>query len=159
MPQEIERKFLVADASWLESSSGTRMSQGYLSLDPERTVRVRLAGARAWLTIKGMTRGISRSEFEYEIPAEEAAGLLELCLPGVIDKTRHKVDHTGYLWEVDVFHGENEGLVLAEVELCGEDEKPELPPWIGGEVSHDPRYFNASLSRHPFREWGAVADR
>lgn len=150
MALEIERKFLVADDSWRDGSSGVRMAQGYLSLDPDRTVRVRLAAENAWITVKGRTHGITRAEFEYEIPAEDAAELLEICLPSVIDKTRHRVEFGGHLWEVDVFHGANHGLVLAEVELEDASVCPELPPWIGAEVSGDARYFNASLSACPF---------
>ena len=100
--------------------------------------------------MKGRTRGISRAEFEYPIPAADARDLLELCLPSVIDKTRHRIKHRGHVWEVDVFHGENEGLVLAEVELEHEEVNPELPSWLGAEVSDDARYFNASLARRPF---------
>jgi CYTH domain-containing protein len=150
MALEIERKFLVANDSWRDGSEGVRMAQGYLTLDPERTVRVRLAGDEAWLTIKGLTRGISRAEFEYPIPPAEAAELLKMCLPSIIDKTRHVVDFGGHRWEVDVFHGANEGLLLAEVELDSESVDPPLPPWLGDEVSDDPRYYNASLSILPF---------
>lgn len=150
MATEIERKFIVIGDTWSHGATGIRMAQGYLAIDPERTVRVRLAGDEAWLTIKGPTRGISRSEFEYPIPAEDARSLLELCLPTVIDKTRHRVPHAGHLWEVDVFHGENEGLVIAEVELADESITPDLPPWVGEEVSHDRRYSNSNLSRRPF---------
>lgn len=150
MATEIERKFLVTDDTWGLSSVGTRMAQGYLATDPERTVRVRLAGNEAWVTIKGPTRGISRAEFEYPIPVDDARSLLELCFATVIDKTRHRIHYAGHLWEVDVFHGENEGLVLAEVELSDESVVPELPPWVGEEVSHDSRFTNSSLSRRPF---------
>lgn len=149
MASEIERKFLVANGSWHDGSPGVRIAQGYLSLDPERTVRVRLAGENAWLTVKGLTRGITRAEFEYPIPADDARALLELCLPSVIDKTRHRIDFGGHVWEVDVFHGANDGLVLAEVELDDASVCPELPPWVGREVSSDARYFNASLAVHP----------
>ena len=132
MAAEIERKFLVADDSWRDGTTGVRIAQGYLSLDPDRTVRVRLAGQDAWLTIKGRTEGITRAEFEYAIPADDAQVLLEMCLPSVIDKTRHEVSYGGHLWEIDVFHGDNEGLVIAEVELDDESICPELPPWAGG---------------------------
>jgi adenylate cyclase len=150
---EIERKFLVTDSSWHDGSPGVRIAQGYLSLDPGRSVRVRLAGNRAWLTIKGLTEGITRSEFEYPIPPQDARELLEICLPSVIDKTRHRVSFAGHLWEVDVFHGANEGLVLAEVELDDAATAPQLPPWAGAEVSSDFRYYNASLAATPFREF------
>ncbi len=157
MATEIERKFLVSGDGWKSSSDGTRIAQGYLSIDADRTVRVRLAGNGAWLTIKGRTEGISRAEFEYPIPPGEARGLLKLCLPSVIDKTRHRVPFGGHVWEVDVFHGDNEGLILAEVELPDESVTPELPPWVGTEVSDDPRYYNSSLSKLPFRDFSRSA--
>ncbi len=150
---EIERKFLVRDLSVLAGHAGVRLSQGYLSFDPDRTVRVRVAENAAWLTIKSRGKGISRAEFEYEIPVEEARQLMEFCTGSVVDKTRHKITHAGHLWEVDVFHGDNDGLVVAEVELDSEEEEVELPPWIGAEVSDDPRYFNAKLAREPYRDW------
>jgi len=153
MAAEIERKFLVADDSWRDGIPGVRIAQGYLSQDPDRTVRVRLAGENAWLTIKGRTQGITRAEFEYAIPADDARTLLEMCLPSVIDKTRHEVSYGGHLWEIDVFHGDNEGLVIAEVELADESISPELPPWVGAEVSSDARYFNSCLAALPYRKW------
>ncbi|MES2439209.1 MAG: CYTH domain-containing protein [Verrucomicrobiota bacterium] len=153
MPSEIERKFIVADDSWRDGSPGVRISQGYLSQDPERTVRVRIGGENAWLTIKGRTQGITRAEFEYAIPVAEARELLGLCLPSVIDKTRHKVSFGGHVWEIDVFHGDNDGLVIAEVELADESVSPELPPWIGEEVSSDARYFNSCLAARPYANW------
>ena len=153
MPSEIERKFLVLDDSWRDGAEGVRISQGYLSQDPERTVRIRIGGESAWLTIKGRTQGITRAEFEYEIPVGEARELLELCLPAVIDKTRYRVSSGGHEWEIDVFHGDNAGLVIAEVELADEAISPELPPWIGAEVSADARYFNSCLAARPFANW------
>ncbi|MES2923331.1 MAG: CYTH domain-containing protein [Verrucomicrobiota bacterium] len=153
MPSEIERKFLVADDSWRDGTPGVRIAQGYLSQDPERTVRVRTAGENAWLTIKGRTEGITRAEFEYPIPLADALALLGLCLPTVIDKTRHEISFGGHLWEIDVFHGENEGLVVAEVELAEESVTPELPPWVGVEVSSDARYFNSCLAARPYAKW------
>ena len=150
MASEIERKFLLAGDAWNDGSPGVRIAQGYLSLDPDRTVRVRLAGEKAFLTIKGRTEGITRAEFEYEIPADDARDLLAMCLPSVIDKTRHRVEFRGHVWEVDVFHGANDGLVIAEVELEDESITPELPPWAGAEVSSDARFFNANLAVHPF---------
>lgn len=149
MAAEIERKFLVRDDSWHDGSPGVRIAQGYLTMDPDRTVRVRLAGDKAWLTIKGRTFGITRAEFEYHIPPDDARDLLEMCLPSVIDKTRHRIEFGGHVWEVDVFHGANEGLVIAEVELADENVSPELPPWVGLEVSDDPRYYNANLASRP----------
>lgn len=153
MPLEIERKFLVADDSWRDGSPGTRLSQGYLTRDPGRTVRVRISGEKAWLTIKGNSEGIRRSEFEYDIPLEEGRELLALCLPSVIDKTRYEVEFAGHTWEIDVFHGDNDGLVVAEVELEHESVNPELPPWVGKEVSDDERYFNSCLAVRPYAIW------
>lgn len=151
---EIERKFLVTSDAWRDGApAGLRMSQGYLSRQPGRTVRVRLAGDRAWLTIKGAAEGISRAEFEYPIPPSDAAGMLALCELGVIDKTRYEVPFGDHLWEVDVFHGENDGLIVAEVELGDACEKPLLPAWVGLEVSEDRRYANSSLTERPFRLW------
>ena len=129
------------------------MAQGYLTLDPDRTVRVRLAGEDAWITVKGRTEGITRAEFEYEIPAGDARDLLGMCLPSVIDKTRYRVEFGGHVWEIDVFHGANDGLVLAEVELDDASVSPELPPWVGAEVSDDARYYNACLASHPFSQF------
>lgn len=153
MATEIERKFLVKGDAWQAGSGGVRIAQGYLTRDPGRTVRVRIAGEQAWLTIKGRTEGISRAEFEYEIPAADARELLGLCLPSVIDKTRHRISHGGHVWEVDVFHGENAGLVVAEVELANEAVSPELPPWVGEEVSADARYYNSCLAVFPYSKW------
>lgn len=153
MPSEIERKFLVADNSWRDGSPGVRISQGYLSRDADRTVRVRIGGENAWLTIKGRTQGITRAEFEYAIPVAEARELLALCLPSVIDKTRYEVDFAGHVWEIDVFHGDNDGLVVAEVELDDESVNPEIPPWAGKEVSDDDRYYNSNLAARPYAIW------
>lgn len=157
MKQEIERKFLVSSPAWREAvTQSTRLRQGYLCLDPARTVRVRVSGTQGWLTIKGPGEGSSRTEFEYPLPLNDATDLLDhLCLRPQIDKTRHLVPHGGLTIEVDVFHGDNEGLVMAEVELTVADTHLELPPWIGREVTGDHRYFNAYLSQHPFRTWSA----
>lgn len=141
---EIERKFLVVGEGW-RGGDGVRVRQGYLSRDPERTVRVRIAGGRAFLAIKGFTRGAVRSEFEYEIPVLEAEQILSLCQGGVLEKTRHLVPFGGFRWEVDEFHGRRAGLVLAEIELSHPDEAFPRPPWLGPEVTGDPRYFNSSL--------------
>lgn len=153
MPAEIERKYLVSGESWRDGSLGVRIAQGYLSQDPDRTVRVRIGGEKAWITIKGRSEGISRAEFEYEIPVSDARGLLGLCLPSVIDKTRYEVPFAGHAWEVDVFHGDNDGLIVAEVELENESISPELPEWVGAEVSADLRYFNSRLAVTPFSKW------
>ena len=158
MGSEIERKFLVSGTAWKAAASGLRLRQGYLSLDKERTVRIRVAGDAAWLTIKGLTRGYTRVEFEYPIPTAEARQMLDaLCIQPVIDKTRYPINHGEHLWEVDEFHGVNEGLVVAEIELRHADETFERPAWLGAEVSGDPRYYNASLVRHPFRDWDRAA--
>lgn len=153
MGQEIERKFLVAGSGWNHGSPGRRMTQGYLSLDPDRTVRVRLAGEEAWLTIKGRAQGLVRQEFEYAIPPKEARELLALCTGAVIDKTRYRVGHAGHVWEVDVFHGDNDGLIVAEIEMESEDVNVPLPDWVGVEVSDEPRYLNSHLVRKPFKDW------
>jgi len=156
VPIEIERKFLVVDDAWrgaVESSADYR--QGYLAATERCTVRIRSDGGRAWLTIKRPTAGIARAEFEYAVPSAEGDEILAtLCLQPPLEKTRHRVRHGAHLWEVDVFHGENDGLVLAEVELSSVDEAFELPRWVGTEVSDDPRYRNAALARRPYRDWG-----
>jgi adenylate cyclase len=155
MGLEIERKFLVKNASWRDSVEDREpILQGYLAEAGRATVRVRAKGDRGFLTIKGKTTGVTRSEYEYEIPIEDARAMLETlsCLP-VIDKVRHRVRCGARLWEVDVFAGENAGLVLAEIELASEEEPFELPDWAGAEVSDDPRYYNSNLARHPFCRW------
>jgi CYTH domain-containing protein len=153
MAIEIERKFLLRDTGFLENLSGERICQGYLSDAVDATVRVRLIGEQGFLTIKGRSQGISRSEFEYPIPAADAEQLLLLCGAGRIDKIRYHITHGGHLWEVDVFSGANQGLVIAEIELASEQEAFARPDWLGEEVSHNPRYFNSQLSRHPFSTW------
>lgn len=152
MPTEIERKFLVTGTKWRQGDS-MRLYQGYLSRAKERTVRVRLAGEKAFLTIKGISKGASRAEFEYEIPVVDAEQLLKLCDGPLIEKVRHVVVYKGLKWEVDEFFGENTGLVVAEVELEREDQPFEKPDWVGQEVTHDPRYFNSSLAINPYRTW------
>lgn len=154
MGTEIERKFLVSGDGWRGTEPGPRIRQGYLSLDPARAVRVRTAGERAWLTVKGALTGLSRPEFDYAIPLADACQMLDdLCHQPLIDKTRYKIRHGDHLWEVDEFHGANDGLVIAEVELGSESESFARPPWLGPEVSDDPRYFNINLFRHPYRNW------
>jgi CYTH domain-containing protein len=154
MAQEIERKFLLAGDGWREGAEGVRFRQGYLSTHPDRNVRVRTKGEKATLTIKGRTTGISRSEYEYAIPVDDARSLLdELCVKPLIEKVRYKVEYGGMEWVIDEFEGENDGLLLAEVELESEDQAVELPPWIGEEVSDDPRYYNASLVTNPYCRW------
>jgi len=154
MGTEIERKFLVIGNAWRELAVGTEYRQGYLCSGSDRTVRVRIAGEKAFLTIKGKSSGISRMEFEYAIPVEDARVLLaELCEQPVIDKIRYKVDYRGFVWEVDEFLGDNAGLLVAEIELEEEEQAFEKPPWVGAEVSADRRYSNAGLVRFPFSRW------
>jgi len=152
MPVEIERKFLVNGSGWRQEN-GVRISQGYLNRDKERTVRIRLAGEKAFLTIKGLTVGASRVEFEYEIPATHAKQLLKLCDSPILQKIRHTTVLNGLIWEVDEFLEENEGLVVAEVELEREDQSFERPSWLGQEVTEDPRYFNSNLTANPYCQW------
>ena len=155
MALEIERKFLVKGNFKTESHVSTRVTQGYLSSSPERTVRVRIKGEKGFITIKGKgnASGISRYEWEKEIPVEEARELLQLCEPGIIDKTRYLIRHEGHLFEVDEFHGENDGLVIAEIELKNENENFSRPAWLGEEVTGDRKYYNAMLSRNPYVNW------
>lgn len=154
MGVEIERKFLVKGNRWRELAPGTLYRQGYLANSAERTVRVRIAGNQGYITIKGQTEGIARSEFEYSIPVEDAAQLLDhLCDRPLIEKYRHKIAIDDVIWEVDEFLGENQGLIIAEVELQDANQAIALPDWIGQEVSDDPRYYNASLTKHPFTRW------
>jgi adenylate cyclase len=154
---EIERKFLVRDDAWRRCAAGKDYRQGYLTVDPERTVRVRIAGEKGFLTIKGKTEGLARSEFEYPIPLAEAAFLLDqLCLRPLIEKIRYNVTFGGRTWEIDEFGGDNEGLILAEVELDSCDQSVDLPPWVGEEVTGDRRYYNASLIQNPYKGWGQL---
>lgn len=160
MASEIERKFLVNRELWPAPGGGVLYRQGYLSVEPKRTVRVRIAGRHAFITIKGETRGVERLEFEYEIPVADATVMLDqLCLKPLIEKTRFKIEFAGHVWEVDEFHGDNAGLLMAEIELEGSDVKFERPPWADAEVSDDPRYFNSNLSREPYTRWGNVSRR
>ena len=147
MALEIERKFLV-DAekiSELNLSDGEKIFQGYLSTEKNKTVRVRVKGEKGFLTIKSKNVGIVRSEFEYEIPVEDAEEILKLCEPKVLQKIRYKVEHAGKIFEVDIFSGKHQGLILAEVELNSPNEKIDLPNWLGEEVSDNPKYFNSNL--------------
>lgn len=157
MAIEIERKFLVLNDGW-RTTDGVLYRQGYLNRDKLRTVRVRQAGDQAFLTIKGKTTGISRTEFEYPIPVAEAQDLLGLCDGSLIEKIRHKVTYAGLLWEVDEFLGDNAGLVVAEVELTSAEQAIELPAWVGVEVSNDPKYYNSNLSTYPFLSWQSMDD-
>jgi adenylate cyclase len=151
---EIERKFLVRGERWKTLGEGVLLRQGYLSSQPDRTVRVRIEGGSAMLTIKGRTVGATRSEWEYPIPLEDANDFLdELCEKPVIEKFRYRIHHDGMLWEVDEFLGDNAGLVVAEIELETEDQVFSRPAWVGEEVTHEARYFNANLLRHPYKTW------
>ena len=152
MSKEIERKFLVKNDTW-RNASGTRYRQGYLSSVKERTVRVRMIEDQGYLTIKGIAVGATRLEFEYEIPREDAETLLGLCEQPLIEKNRHKVEHGGFIWEVDEFFGDNQGLIIAELELESEDQEFPSPDWVGEEVTEDPRYYNANLIKNPFTAW------
>ena len=154
MGVEIERKFLVKSDAWrADADAGRRCIQGYLISQGKKVLRVRHIGERAFLTIKGPRKGISRVEFEYEIPVSDAEELLAMCNTRV-EKTRYRVSFAGMIWELDCFSGANEGLTLAEIEFETEDQPFERPAWLGKEVSADPRYHNARLARHPFSTWG-----
>jgi adenylate cyclase len=155
MATEIERKFLVNGDSWRDAVlSQERIMQGYLANNQNATVRVRVKGAHAFLTIKGAAQGISRSEYEYPIPVEDAEAMLaELAVSPAIDKVRYRVRHGDQVWELDVFAGDNAGLVMAELELEHEDQPYDRPDWAGTEVSGDPRYYNVNLARHPYKHW------
>jgi len=153
---EIERKFLVSSEKFREEAfAQNRISQGYLSSVPGRTVRVRIKGNKGFLTIKGATNesGLSRFEWEKEIPVDEASALLQLCEKGVIDKTRFEVKMGNHIFEVDEFYGENEGLIVAEIELKSETESFVKPNWLSKEVTNDVRYYNSYLSKNPYKKW------
>ena len=152
MAQEIERKFLVK-ADWQPTTAGTRIAQGYLNCEPQRTVRVRIRQDKGYLTIKGKNEGISRLEFEYEIPLAEAEQLLLLCEQPLVEKMRYVESYGGFEWEVDVFSGVNEGLIVAEIELPTKDTVFTKPSWIGKEVSGDSRFYNSNLIKNPYKEW------
>lgn len=155
---EIERKFRLRDERWRHAVDGLeaqRLVQGYLSRDPQRSVRVRLAGDTAWLTVKGMSERASRLEFEYPIPAADAEAMLALCEGPLIDKQRYRlpIDNDTRYWEIDEFFGDNAGLVVAELELRSENETVPQPSWLGEEVTGDPNYYNSNLSQRPFAYW------
>lgn len=154
MAKEIERKFLVRPRKWSELGPGLVIRQGYLSVTIERTVRVRTYGERGYVTIKGTTSGISRDEYEYEIPFKDATEILDaMCIRPLIEKTRYRIPFGGHTFELDEFTGANQGLTVAEVELESADEKIALPDWIDREVSGDARYFNSNLAQKPFSTW------
>ncbi len=154
MGTEIERKFLLRNDSWKAGAKGKLYRQGYLSTAVERNVRVRIIGERGYLTVKGRASGLTRLEFEYQIPLADAERMLDrLCLEPVIEKTRFEIEHRNLLWEIDEFAGVNSGLVVAEVELEEETQEIEFPPWVGREVSDDPRYLNSNLVKKPYTTW------
>ena len=155
MAQEIERKFLLLNGQWrTEARPGVYMSQGYMGDAKKASVRVRVEGDKANINIKSATLGISRTEYEYEIPLDDALEMLnQLCEKPLIEKTRYKVDVGEHTWEVDVFEGDNQGLVVAEVELASEEQSFVMPAWAGKEVSADPRYYNVCLVKHPYKDW------
>ncbi|PMB20435.1 adenylate cyclase, partial [Fischerella thermalis CCMEE 5198] len=145
----------VKGDEWRKLAEGSVYRQGYIATQKQATVRVRIVGSQGYLTIKGPSIHYSRSEFEYSIPIEDAQEMLDkLCDRPLIEKTRYKIDWGSLVWEIDEFEGVNKGLILAEVELNQETQKIELPPWIGEEVSEDPRYFNSNLVKNPFSQWG-----
>ncbi len=153
MAFEIEHKFLVDVTKWSPTDRGTSIIQAYLGLYPSPTVRIRIAGERAFLTIKGLSETISRPEFEYEVPIDDAREMLKLAISNPVEKTRYEVIHGGLLWEVDVFSGKSAGLVMAEIELDSINQEFSLPDWVLEEVSDDGRYYNSYLSGCPFSEW------
>jgi adenylate cyclase len=154
MGTEIERKFLLTGDAWRKLAEGTHYRQGYLNSVKERTVRVRTINDKGFLTIKGITVGATRAEYEYEIPKDECNAMLDdLAEKPIIEKSRYKVDYEGFTWEVDEFFGENQGLIVAEIELESEDQAFDKPEWVGEEVSGDPRYFNSNLIKHPYTKW------
>ena len=152
MGREIERKFNVKEGDWCKQKA-EKYRQGYLSTVKERTVRVRTVEDKGYLTIKGIAIGASRMEFEYEIPRQDADALLEICEKPLIEKNRYKLMHGGFVWEVDEFFGENQGLIVAEIELENEDQYFSKPDWVGKEVTGDSRYFNANLIKNPYSKW------
>ena len=155
MGVEIERKFLLANDHWRdEKAKGILYRQGYLCTEKERTVRVRVAGEKAYLTIKGMSHGAQRMEFEYEIPIHDANEMMHsMCMKPLIEKHRYKIQHSGLIWEIDEFSGDNEGLIVAEIELKHENERFEVQDWLGEEVTGDDRYYNSMLMKNPFKTW------
>lgn len=155
MPTEIERKYLLRNDDWkLSADQGTKYVQGYMIGSKFASVRVRIEGGKSFLNIKSATLDISRQEYEYQIPVDEANEMLDtLCEKPLVEKTRYIVIHQDLKWEIDVFEGRNKGLIVAEVELESEDQQIELPSWCGQEVSEEPRYYNVSLGKHPFSEW------
>ncbi len=154
MAKEIERKFLVRGEGWRSLAKGTLYRQGYLNSAKERTVRIRTAGDAAFITVKGLSVGATRSEFEYEIPVDDARAMLDvLAEKPLIEKRRYKIPAGSLTWEIDEFLGDNAGLIVAEIELASETQEFEKPAWLGEEVTGDPRYFNSNLIKNPFKRW------
>ena len=154
MGKEIERKFLVKNQDFKKFGRGTFIKQGFLSSAKERVVRIRITGHQAFLTIKGISKGAARTEFEYEIPLEDAEFMMsDLCEKPIIEKFRYRIKAANVVWEVDEFKGLNEGLIVAEIELKSEDQVFDHPEWVGIEVTDDPRYFNSNLIRNPYSTW------
>ncbi|MCH8013090.1 MAG: CYTH domain-containing protein [Candidatus Marinimicrobia bacterium] len=154
MGKEIERKFLVKESNWQKSSKGLLIQQGYIVIRKEKVVRIRIMNDKGYLTIKGTTTGATRNEYEYEIPLEDASQMLNnLCEKPILEKHRYKINHDGMTWEIDIFHRENEGLIVAEIELEYEDQEFEKPDWVNMEVTDDLKYFNANLVKNPFNKW------
>jgi adenylate cyclase len=158
MGMEIERRFLVNGDAWRSLGEAREYQQGYISVDPERIVRVRIAGDQAWLTLKAKVSDVSRHEFEYEIPKQDAQTILSSMCPMQVSKHRTRVVMGNHVWEIDEFHGENHGLILAEIELDSEDAVFDKPDWVGEEVTSDGRYTNAHLANHPYSGWEQPAD-
>ena len=156
MGKEIERKYLVTSRSFKKNASYVQeIRQGYLSIDEQKVVRLRTLDDKGFITIKSKVTDFTRNEFEYEIPKDEAIEMMQTLCPGLLEKTRYVVSFEGMKWEVDEFFNENQGLILAEIELESENQSFEKPSWLGKEVTQDYRYYNAYLSRHPFRKWGS----
>jgi len=154
MAKEIERKYLVLNDKYKENLNGIYCKQGYISIDPKRIVRVRINDQNAYITVKGELKGITRAEYEYSIPVNDAEEMLErLCYKPLVEKRRYKVGYKGFLWEVDEFYGDNEGLVIAEIELDKEGTDFPKPEWLGKEVTQDMRYYNSNLIKNPFKNW------
>ncbi|RYD73476.1 MAG: CYTH domain-containing protein [Sphingobacteriales bacterium] len=155
MGKEIERKFLINKTHWnnFEKPIGKLLRQGYLVSDPSKTIRVRVADDQAWLTIKGISVGASRLEYEYEIPYTEGLELLDSFAETELKKIRYEIFHANKLWEIDVFSGDNDGLIVAEIELESEDEQFERPDWIAEEVTNEKKYYNSNLTKYPFKDW------
>ncbi len=154
--KEIERKFLILKDKFKPSGKGIEIKQGYLFKDEEKVIRIRIADKKGFITIKGRMKGITRPEFEYEIPGNEAEIMLKMCSNKLVEKFRYIENYEGMIWEVDIFTKENTGLIIAEIELDDEDQKFDLPPWLGEEVTFDKRYYNSWLSENPYNTWGNI---